>query len=665
MTIHAPATHTLPHETTKHLHIAAEAMRQADLEGLLAAAAAEQGLPNPMPADPDNPRRGRKAKFVQYTATALVCCLYELVAAGGALSIKTMLDRFWFFYTAEDLEIIGMPRLRDPQRLAAMTPNLHGLTEEETHKAVADAYRAYRAEYQRLVEAWDTVFAAIDDTPITQVRNKPGTKRKDRIKRHTKDDVALAAAHPDLVPRREAKLRVLNAIIAGALRAENHRRHGDNDVLAGILADYRGHLAIDETHPQDAGNHLPSDQSPANYLARVFIDSRNKDKDVFQAVVGLSLATTATDPKQDHRVPDLVLAASLHKPGPGSGDAVREILAAIATNRLRPDLRSNAIQLVVLDMGYQDPNLNEDLTAAGYGILREYKSDRNVLFEIGAVIHPDGTKTEGPRLFNGAVLCPGASMALLRRLENQFVLPREDRISDAALRAHQRILDDLSPLIMPTNGRPQKVEVKKRGGQSKVAPAKKNYAMKLTVTCPALSDQVRCPLFDDFDDQDRQHIPEVPAAPVDLEEHQRPACCRNENGNQTINIPMDQFKTWQPLMLGSWEHAEFYTAARSANERYNGLLMTPTGADLSRGAIAPRGAAFWAITIAAAIAETNARSIETYEATTNRHGGQKPVPPAAANRRRRAKRLQQAGGTRSAPQPVQQPDPQPASPAAA
>lgn len=661
MTIHAPITHTLPHETNKHLRIAAEATRHADLDGLLAAAAAEQGLPVPRRADPDNPRRGRKAKFVQYTATALVCCLYELVASGAALSIKAMLDRLWFVYTAEHLEIIGMSGLRDPQRLAAMTPNLHGLTEEETRAARAAAYRAYRAEYQRLVEAWDTVFAAIDDTPLTQVRNKPGTKRKDRVKRHTKDDVARAASNPDLVPRRAAKLKVLNAIIAGALRAENHSRHGDTDILAGILADYRGHLAIDETHPQDAANHLPADQSPANYLARVYIDSRNKDKDIYQAVVGLSLATTATDPKQDHRVPDLVLAASLHTPGPGSGNAVRDILAAIATNRLRPDLRSNATQLVVLDMGYQDPTLTEDLTAEGYGILREYKSDKNVLFEIGAVIHPDGTKTEGPRLFNGGVLCPGASMALLRRLEKRFVLPREDRLTDAALLTHQQILDDLTPLIMPTNGRPQKVEVKKRGGQSKVGPVKKTYAMKLTVTCPALSDQVRCPLFDDFDDPDLQHRPEVPAAPEDLAEHQRPACCRNENGNQTINIPMDQFKVWQPLMLGTWEHAEFYTAARSANERYNGLLMTPTGADLSRGAITPRGAAFWAITIAAAIAETNARSLETYEATTQRRGGHKPVPPAAANRRRRAKRLQQASGTRSSQQPARQP----ASPAAA
>lgn len=638
MTIHAPATHTLGNETTKHLRIAAEAMRQANLEGLLSAAAAEQGMPDPNPNREG--RRGPAAKYKRYTATALACCLYELHAAGGGLSIKEMLDRLWFFYTEEHLDIIGMAGLRHPERAAAMKPHLGGLSDVERDRLVSHAKRAYEAEYQRLVDAWNTVFASIDDTPLTQIRNRPGTPREERKKRHTKQDVAHAAKNPSLSPKREAKIGIINAIVAGALKAENHRRYDNTDVLTGILADFKGHLAVDETHLEEAGDNLPNAVAPANYMSRIFIDSRHKDKNFYEAVVALTLGTTATDSKQDHLVPDLVLAASLHSPGPGSGTAVREIVDAVETNGLRPGVRSNATQLVVLDMGYQDTTLNEDLLARGYGVAREYKTDRNVLFEIGAVNNPDGTKAEGPRLFNGTLLCPGASMPQLRQLEKRFVLPRETRMSDAALLEHAETLAQLTPLMMPTNGRPQKVEVKKRGGQAKTQPTKKNHAMKVTVTCPALSGQVRCAVFAENDDPDRAHLPEVPAPPTHLDEHQRPACCRNTNGNQTVYIPLHEFKTWQPLMLGSWDHAETYTAARSANERYNSLLHSPTGADLSRGAIAPRSAAFWAIAIATAIAETNARSIETYDARVR--AGRKPVPPARTNRRRRAERLDRA-----------------------
>lgn len=636
MTIHAPVTHTLGNETTKHLQTAAEAMRLANLENLLSQAATDQGLPVPNREH----RRGPVAKYKRYTATALACCLYEIHAAGGALTIKAMLDRLWFFYTEEQLAIIGMSGLREPTRFANMRPRLEGMTAPERDCLVGRARRTYEAEYQRLIDAWNTVFAGIDDTPLTQVRNRPGTPREDRRKRYTKEEVGRAAKNRDLVPKRTAKIAVINAIIAGALKAENNQRHGNTDPLRGILGDFRGHIAIDETHIEDAGDNLPESVAPGNYMSRIFIDSRHKDKDFFEAVVALSLGTTATDPKQDHVVPDLVLAASLHNPGPGSGVAVREIVDAVETNGLRPGVRSNATQLVVLDMGYQDKTLTEDLNAIGYGTVREYKSDRHVLFEIGAVNNPDGTKAEGPRLFNGALLCPGASMPTLRELEKRLVLPREAKISDAALLRHAETLAEITPLTMRTNGRPQKVEVKKRGGQAKIKPTKKQQAMKVTVTCPALDGQVRCRIFDGYHDFELAHLPEVPAPPIDLDEHQRPACCRNENGNQTVYIPTHEFKTWQPLMLGSWEHAEFYTAARSGNERYNSLLHSPTGADLSRGAIAPRSAAFWAIAIATAIAETNARSIETYHAKVR--DGRKPVPPARTNRRRRSERLNRA-----------------------
>ncbi|GCD90128.1 hypothetical protein [Nocardioides sp. LS1] len=641
MTIHAPATHTLNHQTTEHLLKALAVVVEADLEGIITRARETQGTVLP------EKRRGPRAKFVAYTATALACTMYELKASARPASHKEMLDALWLRYTEAELGLIGLEGLRDPDRLAAMTPDYTGMSPEDKRTAITKAQRVYEAEYQRLVVAFDGIFAPIDDTPIKANHRRNADDPAAR-NRPTITEVKKAAQRAELKPKRAAKLEVLGALIAASLRVENRDRHGDTDVFTGILADYRGHVAVDETHIIDALGDLPKGTAPGNYLSRLHGHTRDGGKKGYRAAVGLTLALTTADPGQDYNVPELCLGASIHHPTGGLGDAVREILHAIQSTGLSKSGGSNHAQYWIFDGGYtENKDLNVDLSAAGLGMVMKYAKGRRVLFEIGAVNNPDGTKADGVYLFNGVPLCPGASRRRLEELTETFKKPEEARMTDQQLLAHAETIAELEPLRMRTNGRPQLVPLRKRGGQSKTtAPAEPEMVMKVTVTCPMVSGTARCPVFDEFKDEKYANLPEVPDAPIHLDDVQRPACCRNANGNMTLNVPLKAFKTWQDFMVGSFEHADWYSGPRSNDERYNSLLKRAHGgADLSRRSIAPRKAAFHALTLAVSIAVTNRRALQTFEAGINTRGGTKPVPPGKQNKARRKARLAAARAT--------------------
>jgi hypothetical protein len=110
-----------------------------------------------------------------------------------------------------------------------------------------------------------------------------------------------------------------------------------------------------------------------------------------------------------------------------------------------------------------------------------------------------------------------------------------------------------------------------------------------------------------------------------------------------------------PRCCGTWttsprEHADWYTGPRSNDERYNSLLKRAHGgADLSRRSIAPRKAAFYALTLAVSIAVTNRQALQTFEANINTRGGTKPAPPGKKNKVDRETRLKRARESRRKP----------------
>lgn len=660
MSITAPATHTLGTQTTTYLQRGVAIAATADLEGILRRARlaelntqrTDEGL-TPLSEEEFTaleaaPRRGPRAKFTAYTATALFAALYEVKASGASLSLKAMLDAFWTRYSTVELTLIGMGSLRDPQRYAAMFPITSHLTEADKNRAVTEGARLYEAEYQRLVVAFDAAFAVMDDTPLKMPKSAPGAPAR----RPTKAQVAAAAKNAALVPKRAAKLEVLNAIIAASLKVANFDRYPHHDVFTGILADHKGAVAVDETHIIDAlGSGLSAQTAPGNYNARLHGHTREGGKDGHRVAVGLTLAVATADPGQDHNVPEVCLGASIHNPTGGQGDAVRDIVRGVTANGLRPSARSNAVERWVFDGGYPErDHLNRDLTVAGISMVFKSAKNRTVHFELGGVNNPDGTYAPGVNLFNGVLLCPGASRRRLEELAKRFTKPDEARMSDEQLLAHAATLAELEPLRMRTNGRPQLTVLRKRGGQRKDAPARApEEVMKVTATCPFAAGTARCGLFAEANDAEYAHLPEVPEPPHHLDPALRPACCRNENGSMVVNLPMDAYKTYQhDLMVGSFEHADWYTGPRSANERFNSLLKSAHGGtDLSRRAIAPRKAAFYALALAASIAVTNVNVLETFDAKVARRGGVVTPPPGKENKRARARRLRDAHDARN------------------
>jgi len=88
-------------------------------------------------------------------------------------------------------------------------------------------------------------------------------------------------------------------------------------------------------------------------------------------------------------------------------------------------------------------------------MIMKYSTKRTVLFEIGAVNNPDGTRADGVYLFNGVPLCPGASRRRLEELAMTFKKPEETQRTDEQLANRAETLAELQPLRMRTNGRPR------------------------------------------------------------------------------------------------------------------------------------------------------------------------------------------------------------------
>lgn len=617
--LHAPATHTDPHDTTAHLTYVAEVVGRAQIERLLT----EQRKPRST--------KGAKPTLPPYTIFAILCVIYELVAKNIPTTYVEIVRALWFRYTPEQMDIIGLAHWRDPDRAAAMNPGPNAIESEQTKAA-----KVFNAEYVRLWQACHDFFEPMDDTPLV------GRKTK----RPTVQQVRRAAKDPALASKTRLKHKIINALIAFGLHVENdYRRPTTSLQQGGILNDHLGHIAIDETHLAVGTWKLPKGVAPGNYMARTHAHSK-----VFlgaPSVVGLTLVVAVAHPDQPTDVPSVCLGAALHHPTGGLGRAALLVVDAIDENGLRAERRSNHIQQVVFDGGYTEAiGLNQGLASRGYGMVMKYAKDQRTLHEIMAVNHPDDSRTPGLVMFNGKLLCPGASRAQLAR--TTLTVPDfKDRANlDGTKRAYtgeelaarEATLAKILPLVMPTNGRPKEVPGNPRGGQAKDALTPESV-MQVTVTCPDVAGKVRCPIFGDFDDSDRQHLPIVPNPPVDLPLDKRPACCNNAKGTMSARIPLQTFKDWQDLMAGTWEHADLYSSARSGNERFNAnIKRAHGGSNLNKGAIAARKAAPFALVTAMAIVHANRSSIETWYAHIAKTGC-KPTHRGKENKARRDESL--------------------------
>lgn len=670
MTIRPLSTRTRRDDTTAHLTFAMDFLGRTRLDERLAVpaekAVSDLGAYERKPGDsgptgvcappgPDDTpsgdsadtRRGRPVQYVRYTATAIAAIVYELVASGQPYSIKEIFYAIWYRLTDEQLRLIGLGGIRTPERLADLNPPKKATTEQRDREQ-----KAIDAEYQRLWQAIRQLFGAMDDTPVVANHSKS--------KRPTVDTVDEAKKNPELIAKTAAKHDIVNAIIAAGLQSDNERRNPGTNLHGpgGILEDHEGHIAVDETHLNVGAWGLPKNVAPGNYLAKSHAGSK-----IYKgapALIGLSLGVAVARPSQPHDVPNVCLGAAIHHPTGGLGSAVLQIIDAIETHGLRAPQRSNINQQVIGDGGYTQANgLNQGLTNRRYGIVVKPKKNQRILHEVSDIRHEDGTHTPGIRLFHGAPLCPGASMHALTRthltVPDLYDSKRDDGIpnplSIEELLKREKTLAAILPYRMSTSGRPVEVEIKKRGGQAKSAKPG-DRVMRVTLTCPHVKGTARCAIFSDYHDPELAHLPAVPAPPTDLPFEQRPACCENNSGTIQAKIPLQEYKDWQEFMPGTWEHADWYTGPRAANERYNARIkQTSGGSNLNRNTIRPRKAAIFALFTAMAIVNANRDSIESWYATLDDNQRKndksmaaikpsiKPAPKALENKRIRERAL--------------------------
>lgn len=569
---------------------------------------------------------GRPAVHGQYNLCGVFCTMFEHMYSGHAMSMANVTRALWFDYTDEQMAIIGLEGLRTPQRVLQMKPLGGRLASREQLLA---AERAIKSECQRFYDFCRKNLAVMDDTPL------PGKWAK--ADRPTRAQVRAARLNPDLDAPRELAGMVLNRILMGSLMYANEARFPGASLHEGLLRDHLGDVAVDETHVTTgivaAGEGFADDSAaPANMLAEAHPKNRRTRSG---PAMGLTLALTAA--RSDRaRVPNVALAMALHEPTGGDRDGLLNAVRRLEENGLRPLRRGNAQQYVIGDQGYSRlDGMNRALHAMGYSMVMEYPKNARVFHDLGLRATSDegpAVATTGPYLFQGRIVCPGIGRDLIAK--GRFTA--KEWMTDEQIREHDDKERLLTAATMRTNGRPKEVSGRKRGGQRKGEKAPEPM-MQVTVACPAVRGQVRCPIIaETMEDQTLKGKPLLHAAP--WQEENRPSCC--ENDETRIVLTDKQFKQWQPHMAGTWEHFDLYGPIRSRNEAFNSRLGTPhEGGNLRHESIAFRNNAMVGLAIAFSVAAANIKEIESFDSTLIRNRGLAPIGTGPKRRERRTKAL--------------------------
>ena len=611
MTI-APPTRTSARNTTEILKIG---------RGIVEHSGVLEMLTNPKLS-----RAGRPPVHGQYTVLGVLCTMFEHMFSGHAMSMANMTRAIWFDYTDEQLDVIGLGHLRTPGRVLAMKPREGRFATGEERLS---AEKVFKSESQRFTDFCRKNFKVMDDSPL------PGKWTKEN--RPTRTEVRQARKNPELGTPRELAQTVQNLIVAGSLRFGNEIRFPGTSLHEGILRDHLGDVAVDETHVTtglggpDEGTKKDSKAS-SNMIAEFHVKNRRTKRG---PAMGLTLALTAA--RSDRaRVPNVALGMALHKPTGGDGQGLLLAVQHLEANGLRPVRRGNAQQYMIVDQGYSKLNgMNRALHGLGYSPVMEYAKNAKVFHDLAPKQSSRGdgaVPTTGPYLFQGRIVCPGFP----RELISQGRFRARESMTDEEIREHDAKERLLRAGTMRTNGRPKEVSGRKRGGQQKDGPAP-TPEMQVTVGCPAVFGQARCPIIaESMEDEQMKDKPLLTAAPWQNEN--RPTCCQQDETR--ITLTDEQFKQWQPNMAGTWAHFDLYGPARSRNEAFNSKLGTPhEGGNLRHESIAFRNNAMVGLALALSVAAANIKELESFDDTLLRNGGVAPLGSGPKRKDRRTRAL--------------------------
>lgn len=617
----APRPHHRSSKTlTRRLQIAARWIDLSDALALLAPA--ERG---------QKPGAGRPVELAQFSARSLLIVMAEIVLARRTISYTEITTTIWVYYSKQILASLGLEGIRDAKTHSEL------LQAARPDATAADLHRGRLAEERarrRIIDAFEQATAPINDNVA------PANKR------HTHRQLNEARANNDVSVQRAARLDVFNKIIQGSLYAANEWAHtrpdaaipvDPKDLLGGILKGWFGDLAIDETDADHSiatlgrGNDLTSPDAyhPISELAEFFFKDGSRLR--WPNALGLTFAIAVSRP-EERRVPTVALGASIDNPSAASYDGAMTALDAIDNAGLRPRTSSNAHQYVAVDQAYPHRTAWADgIAERNYSQVIRYPKNAARVHGLRAC-GIENTKVAA-HLFNGVPICPGVSSAALRR--TVIDAPRrEDSRGDflkwgQRLHRHQEHLDRILPFVMIRHGRPSRTPDNGPGRPRAGVPAKPDV-YRMRVMCPAVAGTARCPLVPASMEADPD-LPIVPDPPI---EDDRPATCRNSLTR--LQLTHQQFRRYQPRMLGDYLHEDFYTSARARNEGFHAALLHGSTGHLARGRIQPWKNAFLTIALALAVGATNIHIVERWVEVVTLNGGKAPYETHRKNQRIRA-----------------------------
>lgn len=285
--------------------------------------------------------------------------------------------------------------------------------------------------------------------------------------------------------------------------------------------------------------------------------------------IGITAVSVCGPPENPTSVPAVVTGVAVHHPTSGSLEGMRTAIEYHKKQgRDQRGPRTRPPYLVV-DMGYNPKkNFSSVTLDLGYAPVVRYPAHNLTVFASEGPEHSYRGVPAGPVQVSGDFYCPAAKAVIGSRKLIQPTQTLQDA-GDDAFDKHDRLLSSMFPLLMGTNSRPYRKRSKPgrpRGGGEQV-----EKKVRMDLVCPAVQGRVRCPLKPESLDNTDSEVPVIePTWTAD-----RYRCCSQSQLTVTLSDDQWRMAQWGGLVPGSWEHAMYYEAVRSATERQFAKLKSP------------------------------------------------------------------------------------------
>ena len=422
-------------------------------------------------------------------------------------------------------------------------------------------------EYPRFRQWWGRMLEPLDptgDLPAQRVTNK---KHREQLAARSAQEQAQAEL------ARQRLHDVINRIIAGSITIPI--QEGDQ---AGRMVD---ETIIDLTRPSLGLGSRDDKYRGASPMGRYFrrdeVDN-SIDRPAGAQVrklkkhgygIGITAVSVCGPPDHPTSVPAVITGAAVHHPTSGSLEGMRTAIEYHKKQgRDQRGPRARPPYLVV-DMGYSPKkNFSSVCWDLGYAPVVRYPAQHRTVFASEGPEHTYRGVPAGPVQISGEFYCPVAKQIIGNRKLIQPTRKLQEIKADG-FDQHDRLLGRLLPLLMGTNSRPYKKRSKP--GRPKTGERQVEERTRMDLVCPAVQGRVRCPLKPESMDSTDPGAPVIePTWPAD-----RYRCCAQSQLTVTLSEAQWRLAQWGGLVPGSWEHAIYYEAVRSATERQFSKLKSP------------------------------------------------------------------------------------------